>query len=225
MQNQTSEKKTDIKKISILAMMTALSYMLVVVIRIPFMPAAPYLNLDIKDIPIVLGGFIYGPLSSLLMSLVVSFIEMVTISDTGPIGFLMNFISTAAFVIPPAVLYKKKKSIKNAVIGLVIGCLFMTAMMLLWNYIVTPFYQKVPREVIKSMLLPVFLPFNIIKGAVNSALAFMLYKPLTDVMKKSGFVVKSEGNTVTKKSALTANISALLILAVTIIIMVVIYKS
>lgn len=221
---KTNNTKTDIKKISILAMMAALSYMLVVVVRIPFMPGASYLKLDVKDIPIMLGGFIYGPVSSVLMSLVVSFVEMITVSESGPIGFLMNFISTIAFVLPPVILYKKKKTIWSAALGLLLGTVFMTVMMMLWNYIITPFYQNVPRSVIKSMLVPVFLPFNFIKGIVNSALAFMIYKPLTDVLKHIGVLPKSKTVTGNKKSALYINIGAAVLLVLSVVVIIVLKK-
>ena len=59
----------------------------------------------------------------------------------------------------------------------------MTAVMLLWNYAITPMYMNVPREMIKGMLLPGFMPFNLIKGGINAVITLMLYKPLISALR------------------------------------------
>ena len=65
--------------------------------------------------------------------------------------------------------------------------------MLLWNYLVTPAYMKVPREAVEAMLVPVFLPFNFIKCCLNSALTMLLYKPCVNAMRRVGLVPRGEG--------------------------------
>ncbi|MBQ8074878.1 MAG: ECF transporter S component, partial [Oscillospiraceae bacterium] len=133
----------------------------------------------------------YGPLTSVLISVIVSFIEMLTISTTGPYGFLMNVVSTCAFAAPAAWFYQKNRTQKGAVIGLVIGILTMVAAMLLWNYIITPFYMGVPRETVAGMLMSVFLPFNLVKGGINAALTLLLYKPVVSALRKAGLAKPS----------------------------------
>ena len=152
----------------------------------PIIPSLPFLQYDPKDVIITLGGFIFGPLASLLTSVVVSLIEAITVSDTGPIGLLMNVLSTCAFACIAALIYKKKRSFAGALIGLVAGCVVMTAVMLLWNYLITPLYMTyVTRAQIKDMLVPVFLPFNLIKSAINASFTFLLYKPIVSALSKS----------------------------------------
>jgi riboflavin transporter FmnP len=73
-------------------------------------------------------------------------------------------LSTCAFAVPAAIVYKKYHSQKGAIIGLVAGVLAMAVCMILWNYIVTPLYMGVPRQVVVGMLVPVFLPFNLVKN-------------------------------------------------------------
>ena len=158
----------------------------------PIIPSLPFLQYDPKDVIIVLGGFIFGPLSSLLVSVVVSLIEAITVSDTGPIGLLMNVISTCAFACTAALIYKKKRTLNGAVIGLVAGCVVMTGVMLLWNYAITPMYMNVPREMIKDLLLPGFMPFNLIKGGLNTAFTLLLYKPLISALRAAKLVSASE---------------------------------
>ena len=83
------------KQLTTLAMLSALSYTLMAVGRVP---VTLFLKYDPKDIIITIGGFIFGPLSALLISSVVSLVEMVTLSETGIIGLIMNILSTVCFV-------------------------------------------------------------------------------------------------------------------------------
>ncbi len=186
MENAALKKETkpilNTKTMVVLAMMTAMAYAAVMIFRIP---VVMFLKYEPKDVIITIGGFLFGPLASMLMSLVVSLVEMVTISDTGPIGALMNFISTCAFACTASVIYKKIHTLKGAVIGLVCGSLITVVLMLAWNYLITPLYMGVPRETVAGMLLPAFLPFNLLKTVLNSAITMLLYKPLSNIMRKA----------------------------------------
>lgn len=182
--------KQQIKKITITAMLCALSFAAVLVSKI-IPDVAGFLSYDPKDAIVAIAGFIYGPLTSVVISLTVSFIEMITISSTGPIGFVMNVISTCAFTVPAAIIYKKMRVMKGAVLGLSVGAIAMTASMLLWNYLITPLYMSVERSQVAAMLIPTFLPFNFIKSGLNLALALVLYKPMVTALRKTGFVPKS----------------------------------
>ena len=122
-----------IKQMTTMAMLAALAFLVMLVGRIPMVAAAPFLKYDPKDIIIVIGGFIYGPLAAFMISLVVSIIEMVTVSDTGIIGAIMNLVSTCSFACLAAIIYKKNHTIKGAVIGLLAGTGLMVVVMLLWN--------------------------------------------------------------------------------------------
>lgn len=170
------------KKLTGLAMLSAIAYIMVFVGRIP---VVMFLKYDPKDVIITIGGFIFGPLSAFAISLVVSLVEMFTISDTGPIGLIMNIISTCAFACTAAFIYKKKRTVSGAVTGLITGMLLMIAVMLLWNYLITPLYMKVDREQVAAMLVPVFLPFNLAKGGLNAAITMLIYKPVVTALRKA----------------------------------------
>lgn len=178
------ESKTlwNTKTMVVMAMMTAMAYAAVTLFRIP---VVLFLKYEPKDVIITIGGFMFGPLASMIMSLVVSLVEMITVSDTGPIGALMNFISTSAFACTAAVIYKKIHTLKGAVIGLVCGSVITVILMLAWNYLITPIYMGYPREAVAEMLLPAFLPFNLLKTVLNSAITMLLYKPLSNIMRKA----------------------------------------
>ena len=180
------QKRNDnVRKLVLLSMLAAIAYLMVALIRIPIMPAAPFLSYEPKDVIITIGGFLLGPMASFITSLVVSLIEMITFSETGPIGCLMNLLSTCAYACVAAWIYKKRHNLWGAVMGLLAGSLAMVAIMLLWNWLITPMYMGVTRPVVEGMLLPVFLPFNLLKAGLNSAFVLFLYKPLTAALRKT----------------------------------------
>ena len=154
-------------------------------------PVQGILSYDPKDVVVVIGGFIFGPLTAVAISVIVSFVEMLTVSSTGPVGFVMNIVSTCSFAVPAALIYKKARSMKGAIGSLTAGVAVMAAMMCLWNYIVTPLYQGVPRQVVAGMLPTLFLPFNLIKGAINAGLTLLLYKPVVTALRKANLVEAS----------------------------------
>ena len=175
------------RKLTLMAMFAALAYVVMLVGRFPI-SSVDFLKYDPKDLILAICGFVLGPLPALAVTVVVSFIEMLSVSSTGPIGFFMNVLSSAAFVCPAAAIYKKRHTLRGAAAGLAIGVVLMTALMLLWNYFITPLYLGYPREAVAAMLLPVFLPFNLIKSALNAALTMLVYKPVSRALKRSGLV-------------------------------------
>lgn len=205
------------KKLTFGAMLCAIAYVVMMLIHVKMIPAAPFLTYDPKDVIIALGGLIWGPGMACIVSAVVALVEMVTVSDTGIIGCLMNFISTFAFAGTAALIYKKKHTLPGAVMGLVAGCIVMTGAMLLWNYLITPIYMNQPREVVAGMLIPVFLPFNLLKSVLNAGFTFLLYKPLVTALRKAGLIEASSGTNV-KKTSWTMMLLALLAIVACVLI-------
>ncbi len=161
------------QRLCVMAMLCALAFVAVALIRIP---VVAFLKYEPKDVLLVIGGFLFGPVYGGLMCAVVALVEMVTISDTGLIGCAMNLLSSCLFVCISAAFYRRRRALKSAVLGLAVGVVAMTAAMLLWNYLITPLYMNVPRETVAGMLTTVFLPFNLLKGSLNAALSVLLYK-------------------------------------------------
>lgn len=190
------KKKFSVKKLVLLAMLAAMAYVIVSLVRIP---VVLFLKYEPKDVVITIGGFLLGPVAAFVTSLVVSLLEMVTISETGPIGCLMNLISTCAFSCTAAFIYKRKHTLGGAVSGLAIGGAFMVITMLLWNWLITPLYMGVERSAVEGMLLPVFLPFNTLKAGLNSAMVLLLYKPLVTALRKTGLVETGSGRSGSSK--------------------------
>lgn len=179
------QKRMDVRKLATLAILSAIAFAVMVVGRIPIVL---FLKYDPKDVVIAITGFIYGPLSAVMVSVVVSFFEMITVSDTGPWGLVMNILSTCAFVCPAAYIYSRRRTMKSAVIGIIVGAVIVIPVMMLWNYLVVPIYMGYPREAVADLLLPYFLPFNVLKAGLNATLTILLYKPVVKALRKARLV-------------------------------------
>ena len=185
---ETGASSARIKKTVMTAMLCALAYIVMVLIHIKLMPAAPFLTYDPKDAVIVMGGFLFGPGTALIISLVVSFLEMITVSESGIIGFVMQVIATLSFAGVASAFYRSHLTKRGAVTGLVLGSVCMVIVMVLWNYILSPIYLGTDRAAVVAMLVPAIIPFNVIKCALNACIAFLLYKPLVGALRRSGLV-------------------------------------
>lgn len=174
-------KKFSLKKLTAISMLCALAYIAVAVGRIPIVL---FLKYDPKDVIIVIGGLVFGPFVSFLVAIIVSVTEMLTISGTGIFGCMMNIISSCSFACSAAWIYQRKRRLSDAVTGLIGGMVCQVTMMMLWNYLVAPVYMGYPREEIVKLLLPAFLPFNLIKGGLNTVITILLYKPLVTALRK-----------------------------------------
>ena len=184
--NNFTQNRT--KRLTALAMLVSMAFMVGATFRLRgAFAAAPFLTYDPKDVVILLGGFMFGPLSALLMSVVVALLEMATVSISGLIGALMNAISSASFTCTAAFVYSKKRNLQGAIIGLVLGCIAVVITMSLWNLAIIPLY--VPHATFEgtaSLILPVIIPFNAIKAALNAAIALLIYKKVSSALNAAG---------------------------------------
>ena len=173
------------KKLTTLGILGALSVLLVSIIHFPIFIAAPFLEYDPADIPILIGTFLFGPFSGFLLTVVVSFVQGFTVSaSSGIIGVVMHIVSTGTFVLIAGNIYRIEKTRKNAVIALLCGAIGMALVMTLWNLLLTPVFMHVPRTVVLNMMLPTIIPFNVIKAGVNAVITFFLYKSISTFVKK-----------------------------------------
>ncbi len=173
------------KKLTTISMLCALAYVAVIVGRIPLVL---FLKYDPKDVVIVIGGFIFGPLTAFTVTVIVSIVQMFTISGTGIWGCIMNIVSSCSFACTAAFIYKKKHSLSGAILALFCGWSCQVGIMMVWNYIIAPIYMGYPREAIVELLLPAFLPFNLIKGGLNAAITMLLYKPIVTALRRSNLI-------------------------------------
>lgn len=210
----TSEK---IRKLCALALFTALAYASVLISPIK----VNFLTFDCKDAVMCIGAMFYGPVSGVVMSLLTALVEMVTVSTTGPWGMLMNFISSTVFVLAASLIYKYKRNMTGAVIGLIASALATTAVMMPANLIITPLYMGVSSSDVAKLIPSLLLPFNFIKASLNASLVLILYKPITTALKKTGLVKNHVSPKMSKKTTLAVTLAAVAIAALCIAVFII----
>lgn len=181
MNNTATARST--RKLTTLAMLAAVSIVLVSVIHFPLLPAAPWMEYDPADIPIFIGTFLFGPWVGLGLTVVVSILQGLTVSAAaGPIGILMHILATGSFVLVAGTIYQRNKTHKGAMLGLAAGVLVQTAMMVACNLVFTPIFMGQPMQRVLEMMLPVIIPFNLIKAGLNALATHIVYKPISRVV-------------------------------------------
>lgn len=178
-------------RLTSIAALAALSIALLMAIPgIPIFPIAPYLKYDMADVPMIVASLLFGPLYGIVILVIVSAIQAFLIIGDGIIGFAMHVIASSFLVAIPGLFLRGRRrvaarddgtarlrlglngtSTQRLIIGLVLGTLGMTAAMILFNLLITPIYTGMPRSAIAALLLPAIIPFNLIKGGINSAIA------------------------------------------------------
>ncbi len=179
MENSNTYK---IKKLTALAMLTALAYA-VHFVHIPVM----FLNLDFKDVIMTVGGMYFGPLAGVSLAVTVPVLEFFISDGTGVYGLVMNLCSSIVFVGTASLIYKYKKTIMGAIIGLVAAAFAMVAVMISANLLITPYYMGVTVAEVGALIPKLLLPFNAVKAVLNASLTLCVYKPITTVLRRTGF--------------------------------------
>ncbi len=180
-----AKRKISTKQLVVMAMLAAISIVFVTVIHFPLFPAAPFLEYDPADIPILIGTFVYGPVAGFILTVVVSIIQGITVSaGSGIIGIIMHIIATGSCTLIAGTIYFKTKTRKSAVIALIVGAFTMTLAMVLMNLIMTPLFMGAPMSVVLQMMVPVIIPFNLLKSGINCVVTFLLYKSISHIIKK-----------------------------------------
>ena len=153
-------------RLAIAAMLTALSVVSLYAIRLPLIPSAPFLEYDAADIPVLIGSMLLGPGMGLLMLLAVCAIQAFTVSAaSGWIGFVMHLAASGVLVLIASMIYKKKPSFKRLIVGLVLGSLAMTAVMVPLNIVFTGIFLGQGAKAVAELLIPAIIPFNLLRPA------------------------------------------------------------
>ena len=167
-----------------MAMLVAVSIVLMAVIRIPF-PPAPFLEYDPADVPILIGAFAFGPVAGLILTVIVCLVQGVTVSAaSGPIGILMHFFATGSYVLTAGLIYKANKTKKGAILGLIAGVFVMTTTMVIWNIIFTPIFMGISVKEVLPMLIPIIIPFNLLKSGINGVVTYLTYKSISGYLHR-----------------------------------------
>ena len=207
MSRLTSSNK--LRRIALIAVFGALAYALMLVVHFK----VSFLTLDLKDTVITLAGLYFGPGAALSLSVLVPLLELISVSDTGLYGFLMNFISTATFSLTASFIYRYKRSLVGAIVALLSAAAATVGVMMLFNLWVTPYYMGVTVETVKGLIPTLLLPFNTVKSCMNVGFVLLLYKPISTVMQRMKLIAKKD-----QKTSWNWKTIAVLVLALVLII-------
>ena len=189
MKNSTRRNET-VRRMAVIALFTALAYVVMIVIHIK----VSFLTLDVKDAIITLCGLYFGPLSALFIAVVVPLLEL-AVSSTGFYGLIMNILGSVSFSVTVSLIYKYKKTLVGAIVGLATGAAVTVAVMLLANLFITPYYMGVTADVVRGMIPTLLLPFNVLKSIINVGVVLLLYKTFSKALKRAGFLHSTRGAT------------------------------
>lgn len=164
-----------------MAMFAALAY----VIHFVHIPVG-FLNLDFKDVVTAVCGMYFGPLAGVAISVAVPVLEFLTVGTTGVYGLIMNVIGSVTFVGTASLIYRFKRTLSGAIVGLAAAVLAITAVMMAANLLITPYYMGVSTSTVADLIPTLLLPFNAVKAVLNASLTMCVYKPLTAILRKSG---------------------------------------
>lgn len=184
------ENKTN--KLVRIAVLSALSIVLVMLVKFPLIPSAPFLEYEPGDVPMLVAAFMYGPITGLLMTIIVSTIQAFTVSAAaGWVGLVMHVIATGAFVMVSGTIYRRFHTFKGAFAALAAGSICMVLVMIPSNLFFSVRFYGIPYDAVIAMLPTAILPFNLIKSLVNSLIVIFVYKPLSRFLKGANKIQKN----------------------------------
>ena len=180
--NDSAVRKHSTLKLVKMGMLVAISIALVYLIHFPLFPAVAFLEYDPADIPILIGTFAFGPVAGVLLTIITSVIQGLTVSAaSGVYGIIMHIIATCTLTLIAGGIYAKQKSRKAAITGLISGTIAMAVVMIAANMIITPLFMGVPRAAVWS-LMPFIVGFNVVKAGINGLITFFLYKRISNFL-------------------------------------------
>ena len=167
------------KRIAMYALFVALS-MAVSFVDFPIMPGVEWLKYDPSGIVSLVAGFAYGPAAAAIVS-VLGFLPHLF---TNPWGTLMAVLVALALSVPAALIYRRNKTRKGAVIGIIVGAIMALVVAIVGNLIVTPFYAHMTTAQVVALSVPALLPFNALKFTIHGVITFLIYKPISNLLNR-----------------------------------------
>jgi riboflavin transporter FmnP len=176
---QGKEAVWSTKRIAVCGLFVALAFV-TSFIEIPIFPLAPYLKYDPSGIVCLIAGLCFGPLTGVVVSVLPWVIRLFL----NPWGAVMGMLCTVAFVLPASLIYKRMHTFKGAVLGLCVSVVVMLAAAIAGNVVITPLYSGMDTASVVALIVPVLIPFNLLKIAINCAGTLALYKPVSKMIER-----------------------------------------
>ena len=175
----TNTNKWDTRQLVTMALMCAIAALLSF-IQIPLIPGVTFLTYDPSLMPAMVCGFAFGPAAGLAVGYVGAIIHGILMADFS--GAIMNILVVTGFILPAALVYRRSRTFKSGVIGLVLSAVAATVMAILGNLVITPMWLGVPLDAVVAMILPILTPFNLAKAGINAVLTLIVYKSISNLI-------------------------------------------
>lgn len=198
-----TKSKIRVRTITQIGMLAAIAIVLMLFeIPLPFAPS--FYEIDFSEVPVLIGCFTMGPLAGAAIELVKILLNLlINGTKTGGVGEVANFLIGCALCVPAGIIYRRNRTRKGAVIGMIAGVIFMTVIGCFINaYILLPVYAKIFEMPLDSLVAAgtainpritslsafvafVVAPFNLLKGVLVSMVVFLIYKKISPILKMS----------------------------------------
>ena len=197
-----SERILSTKKVVIIGVFSAISTVLMLLEFPLFFAPGDIYKMDFSELPALLVGFAYGPVSAVMVELVKIILKtLIKGTSTAFVGELANFVVGCSFLLPATIIYRLKKTKKTAIVSCIAGTLMITAFGSFFNavYLIPTFAgmygidvntivgmgQSVNSHItsITSFIFMAVAPFNLLKGIIDSVITVLIYKRLRPIMK------------------------------------------
>lgn len=175
----TNTNKWDTRQLVTMALMCAIGVLLSFV-EFPLLPGVTWLKYDASAMPAMVCGFAFGPAAGLAVGYVGAIIHGILMADFS--GAIMNILVVTGFILPAALVYRRSRTFKSGVIGLVLSAVAATVMAILGNLVITPMWLGVPLDAVVAMILPILTPFNLEKAGINAVLTLIVYKSISNLI-------------------------------------------
>ena len=175
----TNTNTWDTRQLVTMALMCAIGVLLSFV-EFPLLPGVTWLKYDASAMPAMVCGFAFGPAAGLAVGYVGAIIHGILMADFS--GAIMNILVVTGFILPAALVYRRSRTFKSGVIGLVLSAVAATVMAILGNLVITPMWLGVPLDAVVAMILPILTPFNLAKAGINAVLTLIVYKSISNLI-------------------------------------------
>ncbi len=186
-----------------IAVLTAIAFLISIFeFSMPFAPS--FYKLDISSAVALVGGYTIGPMAAIIIGVIKTILKMICFGSTSAfVGEYVDIIITILYVFPASIIYRNHKNNKTAILGMVVGVFFMTLIGCILNYfLLIPIYAKligIPMQSVinmasssnglvtdlKTLVIFVTLPFNILKGTICSIIGYLSLIPISKIQRKN----------------------------------------
>ncbi len=164
------------KRIATLAVLCAVG-LVTSFIEIPIFPPAPWLMFDPSGIVALVAGFAFGPGTGVLVAVLTWLVHL--LFSFNPYGVLMAILALVTLIAPASAIYRRNLTMSGAITGMIVGGICSLVVCILANLVITPLYTAVSVADVAAMIVPILIPFNLIKIGIECVVTGLVYKPIS----------------------------------------------